>query len=86
MCLVSGHIYSDCQASHIVPWSRSDVCIFTLSLSCSSQVKEHLRFQVYELIDGDADETYNSKAGLLLDSRLHHEFDALKWSLYFKVG
>jgi hypothetical protein len=30
LCLVSGHIYSDCQASHIVPWNRSDVKILVV--------------------------------------------------------
>ena len=40
MCLVSGNIYSDCQASHIVPWGRSDVSDLR-SLSLVDHVLTH---------------------------------------------
>jgi len=41
--------------------------------------------QVYEQLDGNSDEMFSPKAGLLLDMRLHRAYDALNWSLYRKV-
>jgi hypothetical protein len=40
---------------------------------------------VYEQIDGHDSDMFHPKAGLFLDKILHSFYDALMWSLYYKV-
>ena len=73
---------TSCNAAHLVPQSRPDASIFFFDLVISAADGP---IQVYSTIDGGPDEMFSTKAGILLDRDEHGSFEALEWSLYFKV-
>lgn len=94
-CLVTDVMYSYCTACHIVPLSRPDVsAIGTLwKHPCqlpSIAIRRHCSFlvKVYQLILGINRDPplYKTSAGLLVRDDLHHAYDRLEWSLYYKVS
>lgn len=61
-----------------------------MSATCQTDKRARARLltsiQVYLELLGDDSGMFDVSAGLLLSKMAHHSFDALKWSLYKKVG
>ena len=86
VCVVTREPYEACQAAHLVPQTRLDVRNLPYFLAWSLDRLLSRSLQVYEQIQGSADGRFDSTAGILLERNLLYAFDALKWSLYYKVN
>lgn len=93
-CLITDVMYSYCTACHIVPLSRPDVSATDTSWTHPRQFRVSpyadmlIPGKVYRLILGINRDPplYKTSAGLLLRDDLHHAYDRLEWSLYYKVS
>ena len=83
VCLLTDAIFTDCTASHIVPYSRPHVS-FCLPFDLDPLI---ISYQLYQRILDLPFEPplFEPSAGLLLREDMHHAFDRLEWSLYHCV-
>lgn len=75
-------MYTYCTACHIVPFSRPDV------RQIGKKTNEVITSQIYQEVLGITRDPpmFKASVGLLLRDDLHHAYDRLEWSLYYRAS
>lgn len=84
--LVTDVVFTSCTASHMVPFSRPDVSEQHHTVEMHPSLKNIMKLYQRILNIPYEPPMFDHSVGLLLRDDLHHAYDQLQWSLYYKVS